>query len=216
MPRKRLIRTKEFSYHVTNRSVDQTFYPQEYMPEIWAMACDLLKIITWCYGVRVHAFVLMNNHYHLLISTPDENLDDAMRYFQSKFSHTLSKTFDCQALCFGTRYKSTLVDNPNYYANVYRYIFQNPVRAKIVKSVEVYPWSNLHGLYGFAKLEIPTYSQLNLDGMIPSRETNAELEWLNTVLIDSEVEKIKNGLSKSIFRLGLRTKASRSLRIRPS
>jgi REP element-mobilizing transposase RayT len=81
-------------------------------------------------GWRVHAFVLMGNHYHLLLETPHANLVDGMRWLQG----TYTKRFNIRHQVFGhlfqSRYKALLVDPAeNYFQTVCSYIHLNPARA---------------------------------------------------------------------------------------
>jgi REP element-mobilizing transposase RayT len=174
------------------------------MPQIWSLTCDLLRIVTWFFHARTHGFVLMNNHYHWLLSTPEANLDEIVCYFQSNFSAKLAKTFHKQRFRFGTRYKGTLVDRPEYYSNVYRYIYQNPLRAKLVDKVEMYPWSTICGVVGEGRLEVPIYPNDKFEGRLPLRDDFSELAWLNEPLPQERLDYIKCGLSKTHFKVGAR------------
>ena len=68
MPRKKLIRTDLYPYHVYGRANNKEIF---YIPlcDVWRLSCELFDKVTKDYGAQVHAFVLMPNHYHLLMST---------------------------------------------------------------------------------------------------------------------------------------------------
>lgn len=98
------------------------------------------------YQVAVHAYVLMTNHVHLLVTPQDKDgisrmMQSIGRKYVQFFNHKYSRT----GTLWEGRYKSTLVDTDNYLFTVYRYIEMNPVRAGIVKQPIAYPWSSFKG-----------------------------------------------------------------------
>jgi len=60
------------------------------MDKLWPMLCDLLTLTIWLYEIKIYAFVLMNNHFHLLFSTPKANLNLAMRFVMSSSSKDIN------------------------------------------------------------------------------------------------------------------------------
>jgi putative transposase len=111
-------------------------------------------------GWRVHAYVLMSNHYHLLLETPEANLVAGMTWLQTTYTVRFNARHKLRGHVFGGRYKAILVDNedPRYFTTLIDYLHLNPVRAGLVKvpvnatgrgaaSVADYEWSSL-GHYG--------------------------------------------------------------------
>ena len=95
------------------------------------------------YQVAIHAFVLMTNHVHLLITPGNEK--GASRLMQAqgrKYVQYFNHTYDRTGTLWEGRYKSTLVDSESYLLTVYRYIELNPVRADMVSHASEYPWSS--------------------------------------------------------------------------
>lgn len=95
------------------------------------------------FGVDVHAFVLMTNHIHLMV-TPQED-DSAIRLMQSlgtRFVQYINSQYGRTGSLWEGRYKSTLVDTEAYGLALYRYIECNPLRAGMVASPGLYPWSS--------------------------------------------------------------------------
>ena len=91
----------------------------------------------------LHAYVLMTNHVHMLITPNTENaLSKAMqmigRYYVQYFNHAYQRT----GTLWEGRYKATLIDSDLYALTCYRYIELNPVRAKMVDHPAEYPWSS--------------------------------------------------------------------------
>jgi putative transposase len=156
MVRKLLHRSSYYPYHVTARSNNREWF---YVPiEVaWNIFCDQLCIVSFAYGAKIHAFVLMSNHYHLLLSTPDANIDQIMNYFAREVSRAINQYSIRINHVFGGRYKACLIKNGNYYSHALRYIYRNPVRANICKRAEEYKFSTLHGIQGYDKVNLPLH-----------------------------------------------------------
>lgn len=84
------------------------------------------------FGWSVHAFVVMRNHYHLALETPQPNLVDGMHWLQSTFATRLMRFNRHHGHVFQGRYKSLLVQDTFHLARVCDYIHLNPVRAHVV------------------------------------------------------------------------------------
>jgi len=104
-------------------------------------------------GWRIHAWVLMDNHYHLLIETPEANLVVGMQWLQNAFTRRFNTRHKQWGRLFGDRYKAVLVEGGGYYyQTLLDYIHLNPVRAGIIRSaagqsVLDYQWSSIAGGY---------------------------------------------------------------------
>ena len=99
-------------------------------------------------GWRVHAYVLMRNHYHLALETPEPNLAEGMHWLQGTWANRFNRFRKENGQLFQGRYRSILVENIATMAKVVDYIHLNPVRAKIVppELVKAYRWSSLAGI----------------------------------------------------------------------
>ena len=102
----------------------------------------ILRESSEVFGVMVAAYCLMSNHYHLLIQTPDANLSRVMRHINGVYTQRYNRRRKIDGSLFRGRYKSVLVENDGHLLELLRYIHRNPVRAKIVKSVDDYAWSS--------------------------------------------------------------------------
>ncbi len=99
-------------------------------------------------GFRVHGWVLMTNHYHLLLETPEGNLSRGMAWMQNAYTRRLNTRHRQWGHVFGDRYKAIVVEPGNCYWAVLDYIHLNPVRAGLVErgaGLESYGWSSLAG-----------------------------------------------------------------------
>ena len=87
-----------------------------------AEACEMT-------GWRVHAWVLMGNHYHLLIQTPEPNLVVGMKWLQNTYTRRFNIRHRLWGRLFGDRYKAMPVENEGYYyETLVDYIHLNPAR----------------------------------------------------------------------------------------
>ena len=115
-------------------------------------------------GWRIHAWVLMPNHYHLFIETPEANLVEGMKWLQNTITRRFNVRHRTWGRLFGDRYKSVLVEGTqaSYYAKLCDYIHLNPFRAGLLSvndgaSILDYPWSSIAGGYALAAARRPKW-----------------------------------------------------------
>lgn len=104
---------------------------------------ECLRIASGQHGCAIHAYVLMTNHAHLLMTPRHEDsigktLQSLGRRYVRHFNHTQKRT----GTLWEGRYKATLIDSERYLLTCYRYIELNPVRANMVRHPHEYPWSS--------------------------------------------------------------------------
>ncbi|MDF7802114.1 transposase [Pontiellaceae bacterium B1224] len=116
---------------------------------------DTLEEVSERNGWLIHAFVLMSNHYHLLLETPEPNLVDGMQWLQSTYTQRFNARHKVWGHLFQGRYKALPVDHGEYFRTVADYIHLNPVRAHACDlekgSLGDYTWSSYCGLMRPAK-----------------------------------------------------------------
>ncbi len=83
-------------------------------------------------GWRMHAFVLMGNHYHFMLETPEPNLVAGMRWFQTTWTVRFNRRHRLSGHLFQGRYKAVVVEAAGYWGALSDYIHLNPVRARMV------------------------------------------------------------------------------------
>jgi len=94
------------------------------------------------HGAPVHAYVLMGNHYHLLISTPRGNLVKAIKWLNTAYANWFKARHGLVGSILQGRYKAILMDSSAYLAQVSAYIHLNPVRADMARRPEGCAWSS--------------------------------------------------------------------------
>ena len=109
-----------------------------------------------------YAWCLMDNHYHLLIQTPDANLSKGMRQLNGVFTQTSNRRHHRVGHLFQGRFKAILVDSDAYLLELARYVVLNPVRARIVKKPGDWRWSSYRASIG----QVPADSFLAIDGLL--------------------------------------------------
>jgi REP element-mobilizing transposase RayT len=100
------------------------------------------------YFALIHAYCLMENHYHLLIETPEANLPQIMRHINGAYTTYFNVKWDRAGHLFQGRYKAILVEKDAYAMELSRYIHLNPVRAGYVERPEDYQWSSYRNYIG--------------------------------------------------------------------
>jgi putative transposase len=152
MPRSIRIQSAGAYYHVMARGNrrEAIFHDDDdrrFFLHTLGQACEMT-------GWRVHAWVLMGNHYHLFIQTPEANLVAGMAWLQNALTRRHNVRHGKWGRLFGDRYKAVIVqgDDRYHYQTLMDYIHLNPVRARIIRpksgqSVLDYPWSSIAGGY---------------------------------------------------------------------
>ena len=136
-------------YHVMNRGRrgESVFLDKN----DYAMFVELLKEVVDMYKVRVAAYCLIANHYHLLIQTPGGDLARCMRHLNGIYTQRFNRAHHCDGQLFRGRYKSILVDGDSYLLELVRYIHRNPLKAGLAKKLSDYQWSSHKGYLSNAK-----------------------------------------------------------------
>ena len=103
---------------------------------------DLIGRMVERFGLEVHAYVLMNNHYHLLVKTKKANLSRAIQWLGVSYSVWFNRRYQRSGHLFQGRFKSFLIQDEIYFAAMCLYIHGNPLRAGVVEKLSDYPWSS--------------------------------------------------------------------------
>lgn len=94
------------------------------------------------FGFLLHSYVLMDNHYHLMVETPEKNLSRIMHHINGSYTTYINIKRKRSGHLFQGRYKAIVVDKDSYLLELSRYIHLNPVRANLVRKPGEYPYSS--------------------------------------------------------------------------
>ncbi|MFH1702149.1 MAG: transposase [Nitrospirota bacterium] len=136
-------------YHVTSRGNEKKpIFRDEIDRDIFL---EILTTVNKRYNWLCHAYCLMNNHYHIVIETPDGNLSKGMKQLNGVYTQAFNKRHHRVGHIFQGRYKAILIQKDNHLLEVCRYVVLNPVRAKAVKNPEQWEWSSYRATAGLEK-----------------------------------------------------------------
>jgi putative transposase len=172
---------------------------------------------------HLHAYVLMDNHVHLLLTPPRKGCVSRM---MQKLGRQYSAQFNARHGRTGTlwegRYKSCLVDTEDYVLRCYRYIDLNPVRARMIDDPAAYAWSSCAGHCGNTHALLSHHPAYIALGTSAPQRAQAYRFLLDEVLTDGMIQEIRaylqqqRALGRDDFRAMVEAKTRRFAGIRPA
>lgn len=191
MPRRPRMVIAGIPLHITQRGVNRAaIFLDDEDRELYR---ELLAESAANYAIGVHAYALMSNHVHLLV-TPvrADDLAAAMRLLNQRYVLSFNRRHHRTGTLWESRFRSCLVDTEQYLLTVYRYIDLNPVRAAMVDAPERYIWSSARTNLGLASdpcvVPHPAYIALGTD---ENTRTQAYGEWLRSGIADEDLAAIR-------------------------
>ena len=130
-------------YHVLSRGNDQRAICGERID--YEKFLEFLEKTVKRYQVEIHGYVLMGNHYHLIVKTREANLSRAIQWLGVSYAGWYNREHKRSGHLFQGRFKSFLVEDDSYLTALCYYIHGNPLRAGMVKDLQSYEWSSYHG-----------------------------------------------------------------------
>ena len=196
MPRRPRLLLPGVPLHITQRGVNRgaTFIDAD----DHRLHLALLADVAGSHGIDVHAFVMMSNHVHLLV-TPRQtaSLAYAMRMLNQQYVGTFNRRHGRTGTLWESRFRSCLVDSERYALTLYRYIELNPVRAAMVDAPERYRWSSARAHLGMSSLGFLTahdaYTALGADAVERARTYG---EWLRCGMADEDLDAIRSHIQQ--------------------
>ena len=157
--------------------------------------------MAWFFDARVHAFVLMPNHFHLIVTTPVHPMGDVMEFFMRESARELNRKSGRKGHIFGGPYDAPLINSEHYFVHAMKYVYRNPIAAGICDLVEDYPFSTLSGRTGATQLQIPLgFSPFRSVSMGCIETVPIEyLEWLTQGYSSKQIAALKFGLRQRGF-----------------
>lgn len=198
MPRPTRLNLPDIPQHVTQRGNNRQVC--FFSDDDYRLYLDLLAASCHKHKCELHAYVLMTNHVHLLL-TPriPEGISLAIRDLGRDYVRTINKTYSRSGTMWEGRFKSSLVDKEHYCLACYRYIELNPVRAGMVRHPGDYPWSSFqcNTLGGPNSLITPHESWLGLGRNNEDRK-RAYLSLFDDALEQHKINDIRYGIGKGL------------------
>lgn len=217
MPRKPRMYMAGVPCHVIQRGNNRT--PCFFSDEDYLFYLECLIEACKRYQVSCHAYVLMTNHTHLLLSPKNkEGISKVMQSLGRRYVQYINKRYMRCGTLWESRHKSSLIDAESYLLSCYRYIELNPVRANMVMHPGDYRWSSYHCNAFGTKDELVTAHETYLS--IDHDKTNRETAYRNlfeTTLPKQLLHEISNAanfsmpLGKSRFKQQIEETLNRSI-----
>ena len=160
---------------------------------------EKLKLACEKHGCLLHAYVLMSNHVHLLISPQAEHsLSKALQMLGRYYVQYYNDSYQRTGALWEGRYKATLIDSVTYLLTCMRYIELNPVRAGMVDHPSGYPWSSYPGnaLGKTDELLTPQLEYKRLGQTVSERQA-AYRQLFKHHLAESSMDEIREATNKA-------------------
>ena len=183
-------------YHVTSRGDRrEIIYDDEHDRKEWlATLNDVCARYRW----RVHAYCLMDNHYHLVIETIEGNLSKGMRQLNGVYTQYHNRRHHHTGHLFQGRYKAILVDKEAYLLELTRYVVLNPIGAKMIENMNDWPWSSYLAMIGAT--EPPNWLETDwLLSQFGKQRKRARAKYIDFVREGTGLPSIWDDLRKQIF-----------------
>jgi putative transposase len=150
------------------------------------------------HALQIHAYVLMGNHVHLLVSSDEAGkVSLAMRQLGQAYVTAFNRRHRRTGTLWEGRFKSCLVDSDRYLLTAYRYIELNPVRAAMVEKPEYHHWSSVHANLALCVDALVTPHTCFLDmGDTRQARAKAYAAWLKQGVSDEELIAIRQHLQQ--------------------
>jgi REP-associated tyrosine transposase len=183
-------------YHVTSRGdrredIYLTDEDRETWLEVFGQVCERFNWVC-------HAWCQMTNHYHLLLETPEANLAQGMRQLNGVYTQRFNRAHDRVGHVFQGRYKAILVERDSHLLELARYVVLNPLRAKMVRRLENWPWSSYLATCGQA--EAPAWLQTDwILAQFGQRRSNAIAKYVAFVHEGARLPSVWSQLQGQIY-----------------
>ena len=183
-------------HHIMNRGVARSdIYlcreDRETFLMILCKSCDNYK-------VNIHEYCLMDNHYHLIIETTQENLSLFMRHISSNYAIYFNKKYERSGHLWQGRYKSWYIYSEDYLYTLFRYIEHNPIQAKLADEIGQYEYTLLAPVLNkYLKLpKCAEHSQLKKEF-----HNQGVQELLEIALSEDELQLLKKEQKKKVIQI---------------
>ena len=167
-------------YHVMNRGAGRKLIFKTDAQRSYFLA--LLADAHARFHAEIHAYCLMGNHYHLLVRTPEGNLQRIMRHINGVYTQYFNRVEKKDGALFRGRYKAILVDAEAYWLELSRYIHRNPLEAHIPRRLDDYRWSSYPAYVG--KVKPPAWLDTGYEKRKGVKSCNIRFSLIKGVRVD--------------------------------
>lgn len=192
MPRMSRVAIGDTVYHVINRANGRAriFNSDKDYAHFESLLLEAVELI----GMRLLAYTIMPNHFHLVLyPLHDKDMSEFMRWLTTthvRQRRVLTKSIGHGHLYQGT-YKSFPIEADHHLTTVIRYVEQNPLRAKLVKRAELWPWGSLHRRMRGNKEDKKLLAKL------PTKLPTNYLVSVNTIFRDDALHTLRYTIKKN-------------------
>jgi putative transposase len=201
MPRKPRFYAPNITCHIVQRGNNRSacFFSEDDFKIYINALTEALSL----YNVKLHAFALMTNHVHLLMTpTTNEGISRVMQSVGRTYVSTINRLYQRTGTLWEGRHKACLIDSEAYFMACQRYIELNPVRANMVTHPSEYTWSSYQSNGMGRKIACLTPHPIYLAlGDSPEHRQYQYRELFNTALPPEQIHTIRNCLNHN-FPLG--------------
>ncbi|WP_052447538.1 transposase [Clostridium polynesiense] len=179
MPRKSRIIYPGAIYHIYQRGNNKDFIFED--SNVKRFMLKYLEEYNKRFDYEILAYVIMNNHYHLLMKTNSSTISEIMFFFNNLMGKFINGRLNRTGHAFEDRYKCELVETDAYLIWLLRYIHRNPVKAGLCIDVKDYKWSSHHIYEGRIESYVNTEFIMNLLGENESASLKQYSKLINCV-----------------------------------
>jgi putative transposase len=204
MPRPLRCQQSEFAYHVTTRTNNGEFRLRRKKDQRAAtkICGAVLFIAAKKYNVILHHVVVMSNHPHLVLRTPDSNISLFMQFVNARTAERLNKLQNRTGHLWGGRFKSVIVESEAQLRRLVQYVYNNPVRAQLTENAIDYEDSTI-SFYAFGR---PAFLEVQPDGLFLSMGLTDEerrqvfiTEFIGVPMAESAIEEVRAGMRTGYY-----------------
>lgn len=194
MARRKRIVIDGFTLHVTQRGNNRCATYQDasdYEVFLW-----FLRFAIQRYDLRVHAYALMSNHFHLMVTPGSaQTLARAIQSLGRRYVRYFNDRYKRTGTLWEGRFRSAVITEDRYWLTCMRYVEMNPVRAGLVTTPEAYRWSS-YGTHAHGARDVVVSSHVVYEALASTPERRQEA-WRNICAPPTCVEQLEN-LRRSI------------------
>ena len=182
MARKLRVNNPDF-YHIVNRGVNGINIFNE--KEDFYKFLELMLKTKKDYDVIFHAFIILPNHYHILLETKKANLSEAMRFLNSAYAAWYNYKTERMGHLWKGRFESFLMFDKDHILKVIKYIERNALVLNLVDDFTKYEYQSL-----YLRMNKTKFNEIIEDSIIFDIPLNEYIEWLNKPFEKFELEEI--------------------------